>query len=329
MKERVNRMRQAIPWRDRAFRERFDRWIDANVPSATWHVIKDTDLTYLVVGQVDAERYFAKAVTDISRGEAGLSAFLAERHPGVVPDVIAIDSARNWLLMRDIGGVALRERPDVSRYETALRQYAQLQRQEIDQIETYLSYGLPDRRPAKLKDEIQTYLPELCAGLEPYQAEAILVLEDELVAMCDELATGMPMSLEHGDLHGGNIFWRERTNDLCILDWGDATVTHPFFSVRVFWNALYDLLPEEDEVAWYEQIQTMRAVYLEAWSGVASDDVLWRHLLIAEELGCVYRALSWHLYVTKYRHDVAESSDKQAQWLNLLLEYRDLKRRVR
>lgn len=327
MKERVKRMRQAIPWRERSFRERFERWIEANVPNARWHVIKDTDLTYLLVGALDEERYYAKAVTDISRGEAGLSAFLAERHPDFVPDVIAIDSARNWLLMRDIGGEALRERPDVSRYEAALRQYAQLQRQEIDQIETCLSYGIPDRRPAKLKGEIRTYLPELCAGFEQYKAEAMLALQDELIAMCDELAIGMPMSLEHGDLHGGNIFWRERTNDLCILDWGDATVTHPFFSVRVFWNALYDLLPEEDEVAWYEQIQTMRTVYLEAWSGVAPKDVLWRHLLIAEELGCVYRALSWHVYVTRYRYDVAESSDKPAQWLNLLLEYRDLKRR--
>lgn len=297
--------------------------MDANVPSATWHVVKDTDLTYLVVGQVDAARYFAKAVTDISRGETGLSALLAERHPNLVPDVIAIDSARNWLLMRDIGGEALRARPDVSRYEAALRQYAQLQRQEIDQIETYLSYGILDRRPVKLKDEIRTYLPELCAGLEQYKAETVLALQDEWIAMCDELATGMPMSLEHGDLHGGNIFWRERTDDLCILDWGDATVTHPFFSVRVFWNALYDLLPEEDEVAWYKQIQTMRKVYLEAWSGVATEGVLWRHWLIAEELGCVYRALSWHVYVTRYRYDVAESSDKPAQWLNLLLEYRD------
>lgn len=329
MRERVKSMRPTVPWRDRAFRERFEQWLAQYVPGVTWNVVKGTDLTYLVVGEVNQERYYAKAVTDISRGEAGLSALLAERHPGLVPDVIAIEVAQNWLLMGDIGGEALRERPDVRRYDIALRQYAQLQRQDVDQIETYLSLGIPDRRPATLKAEIQTYLPELCTGLDRHQTEAVLALEDELLTMCDELATEIPMSLEHGDLHGGNIFWREQTNDLCILDWGDATVTHPFFSVRVFWNALYDILPEEDEIAWYEQIQQMRKVYLEAWSGVAPEDVLWRHLLIAEELGCVYRALSWHLYVTKQRHDPEESSDKPAQWLNLLLEYRDLKQRVR
>lgn len=329
MRERVKSMRPTVPWRDRAFRERFEQWLAQYVPGVTWNVVKDTDLTYLVVGEINQERYYAKAVTDISRSEAGLSALLAERHPGLVPDVIAIEVAQNWLLMGDIGGQALRDRPDVRRYDIALRQYAQLQRQDVDQIETYLSLGIPDRRPATLKAEIQTYLPELCTGLDRHQTEAVLALEDELLTMCDELATGIPMSLEHGDLHGGNIFWREQTNDLCILDWGDATVTHPFFSVRVFWNALYDILPEEDEIAWYEQIQQMRKVYLEAWSGVAPEDVLWRHLLIAEELGCVYRALSWHLYVTKQRHDPEESSDKPAQWLNLLLEYRDLKQRVR
>ena len=229
MRERVKSMRPTVPWRDRAFRERFEQWLAQYVPGVTWNVVKDTDLTYLVVGEINQERYYAKAVTDISRGEAGLSALLAERHPGLVPDVIAIEVAQNWLLMRDIGGQALRDRPDVRRYDIALRQYAQLQRQDVDQIETYLSLGIPDRRPATLKAEIQTYLPELCTGLDRHQTEAVLALEDELLTMCDELATGIPMSIEHGDLHGGNIFWREQTNDLCILDWGDATVTHPFF----------------------------------------------------------------------------------------------------
>lgn len=85
MKERVNRMRQAIPWRDRAFRERFEQWLAQYVPGVTWNVVKDTDLTYLVVGEINQERYYAKAVTDISRSEAGLSALLAERHPGPAP----------------------------------------------------------------------------------------------------------------------------------------------------------------------------------------------------------------------------------------------------
>lgn len=73
--------------------------------------------------------------------------------------------------------------------------------------------------------------------------------------------------------------------------------------------------------------EQMRTVYLAEWKGMAPADVLWRHLLIAEELGCVYRALSWHVYVNLYRYDLAASSDKPVQWLNLWLEYRDLKRR--
>ncbi|WP_214891491.1 aminoglycoside phosphotransferase family protein [Exiguobacterium sp. s142] len=320
-------MRDAIPWRDESYREQFEHWLDGHVPGVTWRVVKDTDLTYLMYGEYGADRYYAKAVTAISGGEAELSMHLAERHPGLVPEVIAIAATRNWLLMRDIGGDALREYPKHSRYKAAVRQYAKLQRKEANYMDTLLAYGIPDRRPARLKEEIRTYLPELCTGLDRDKAEAVLALQDELLTMCDELATGLPMSLEHGDLHGGNIFWREQKDDLCILDWGDATVTHPFFSVRVFWNALYDLLPEDDEVAWYEQIQKMRTVYLAEWEGVAPRDVLWRHLLIAEELGCVYRALSWHVYVTNYRYDPSESADKPAQWLNLFLEYRDLKRR--
>lgn len=319
--------KHGAPWRTPEMLHRFHTWLETYVHGAKWSIAKDTDLTYVVWTESDGKRFYAKAVTPISEGEAELTLRLARRHPGLVPEVVAIDVVQGWLLLRDIEGEALREHATLSRYETSLRQYAKLQRQETAHVDELLSYGIPDRRPARLKEEIRMYLPELCTGLNQEKADAVLALRDELLTMCDELATGVPMSLEHGDLHGGNIFWREQADDLCILDWGDATVTHPFFSVRVFWNALYDLLPEDDEVAWYEQIQKMRTVYLTEWEGIAPSDVLWRHLLIAEELGCVYRALSWHVYVNRYRGDPSESSDKPAQWLNLWLEYRDLKRR--
>lgn len=102
-------------------------------------------------------------------------------------------------------------------------------------------------------------------------------------------------------------------------------MTHPFFSVRVFWNALFDLLPYDDDQLWMRKIEEMRTVYLAEWAHVAPPDVLERHIRIAEELGCVYRAISWHAYVTDKRRDKQDSSNKPAQWLNLLLEFRAIK----
>jgi len=56
--------------------------------------------------------------------------------------------------------------------------------------------------------------------------------------------------------------------------------------------------------------------------------MLKRQLLLAEQVGCVYRALSWHLYITPYRTNKEESFNKPAQWLKLLLDHRRLSKDV-
>lgn len=316
-----------VPWLEPKYRQQFEQWLELHVPNALWTVYKETDLTYLVRGVVGKQVYYGKAVTSISRGEAKLSVALAVRHPKQVPEVVQINAENNWILMRGIEGQALRDIPDQSRYEAAIREYGRLQREECENIDTFLNYGILDRRPLRLKDEINACLEEMCHRLEQEERVSLVAMKEKLLEMCDELATGLPMSLDHGDLHGGNIFWRNNPEDICIFDWGDTMVTHPFFSVRVFWNTLFDLLPEEDESAWYEKITIMRPIYLEAWQGIVSQEILDRHLLIAEELGCVYRALSWHLHITKKRSNSQESKDKPAQWLKLLLTYRKIKQK--
>ena len=63
--------------------------------------------------------------------------------------------------------------------------------------------------------------------------------------MCEEMEGGVPYSMDHGDLHSANI---PLVNDeIVFFDWGDATGTHPFFSTRIFWNYIDDLVASESE----------------------------------------------------------------------------------
>jgi len=312
----------SVFWESTDLKHEFDQWIEEYTPNKTWRVVKDTDLTYLV----HRKGVFVKAVTSISQSEGALSQHLTYIFPQLVPEVVAVHPVHPWLMLLEIPGHPLRDAPDQVQYEVALREYAQLQQRMSHELDTFLKMGIPDRRPSILKQEIESTLAEMSLGLESKQREEVLVLQPELLSMCDELESGIPMSLDHGDLHGGNIFWKPENNLPVILDWGDATVTHPFLSVRVFWNTLFDLLPEEGDALWMQKIREMREVYLKEWAHVASKEVLERHIRIAEELGCVYRAISWHTYVTTHRRDKKDSSDKPAQWLKLLLEYRKLQR---
>lgn len=310
----------SVFWENTDLKHAFDQWIDKYISNETWHVEKDTDLTYLVHGY----GVYAKAVTSISQSEGVLSQHLAHIFPQLVPDVVAVHPIHPWFILHEIPGHPLRDTPDQVQYEVALREYAKLQQQMSGETERLLKMGVPDRRPAILKQEIESTLVEMTLGMKREQRATIISLKPELLSMCDELESGIPMSLDHGDLHGGNIFWEPESNLPMILDWGDATITHPFFSMRVFWNALFDLLPEEDDALWMKKIRAFRKIYLKEWAHVAPKEVLEHQMKIAEELGCVYRAISWHTYVTAHRRDKKDSSDKPAQWLKLLLEYRKL-----
>jgi len=50
--------------------------------------------------------------------------------------------------------------------------------------------------------------------------------------LCAELAAyGLPELLQHDDLHDGQVFVRDGHHR--VLDWGDACVSHPFFTLSV------------------------------------------------------------------------------------------------
>jgi hypothetical protein len=85
--------------------------------------------------------------------EAELLVMLERLHPGRVPDLVAADPERGWLLMRD-GGTRLRElvrsSADLGRWEEVLPAYADLQLALAPHVEELLAAGVPDERLAVL-----------------------------------------------------------------------------------------------------------------------------------------------------------------------------------
>jgi Phosphotransferase enzyme family len=90
----------------------------------------------------------------------------------------------------------------------------------------------------------------LLASLTPTTAGELEARLPEVDAALARLATSpLPPALDHGDLHGGNVF--SRRGEVRILDWGDAAVSHPLLTLTV----------EEDPAA--------RDRYLAAWEPFA------------------------------------------------------------
>jgi len=79
--------------------------------------------------------------------------------------------------------------------------------------------------------------------------------------LCDELAAhGIPETVQHDDLHHANLYAEDER--LRLLDWGDASISHPFASLVVTFRFLEEInkLPPSDD--WFRRL---RDAYLEPW----------------------------------------------------------------
>ena len=178
--------------------------------------------------------FYLKALCESSAREVGLTAQLAREHPRWVADVVAVDLARRWLLMRATAGQELLALGDTPAWEEAARRMARIQIHWVGRTDELVALGVPHwpldavtpRIAPMLADEAALLAP--CPeGLTEAEMAELRRRAPELRELCAELAgLGVPDSLEHGDLWGSNVLLAE--GGPVLIDWEDATVAHPF-----------------------------------------------------------------------------------------------------
>jgi hypothetical protein len=172
---------------------------------------------------------FFKANTEELRHEALVTLLLARRVPERVPPLIADDPELGWMLMDD-GGTRLREvlaeERDLSRWGDVLDGAADIARAMEPDVDRLLAAGVPDLRLATLPDRYAAMVE--AADVEQRFRDAVPRVRD----LAEELASyGVTETLQHDDLHDGQVF--VSGDRQLILDWGDAVISHPFFTLSV------------------------------------------------------------------------------------------------
>ena len=244
-----------------------------------------------------SETLYFKASAPVFAYEPALTWRLSQLVPASVPPVLVIDQERHWMLMRD-AGMPLSEledrRADPAQWEEILRHYARLQIQLIGQQETLLTIGCPDRRldllPTLLEDALNE--PSLLLlgqeqGLPEVEYAQLRKSLPQVRDLCRELKRyGIPESLHHDDLHGGNILFNEKGP--IFFDWAECAVTHPFCSLVIVERVYRYVLEFAPET-----IAHLRDCYLQEWTQFAPMERLQATYIIAQRLGKLCRALTW------------------------------------
>lgn len=200
--------------------------------------------------------------------EPAVISYLAPQYPNLIPKIIATNKTLDCFLMLD-SGISLRQilkrHYDVYFPTQVLIDYANLQRQVSHQLDLLSPLNLLDWRvgriPALYRSLIEQYPLLKEDGLTESEINKLKALHPEVIALCEELAVfHIPETLEHGDFHDNNILINE--NQVIIHDWGDAILTHPFFSLVSFLKSAernHCLKPESPHYL------AMKEAYLSQW----------------------------------------------------------------
>jgi len=297
-------------WQDPQWLEGAHAWIDARLAEldlartgdiAQPHVYEWS--TVMRVPTAAGDVWF-KANHDPLRHEAALVDLLSRRRPDVVPPLLAREPERGWMLMSHAGDqlrtVVPAER-SLERWRDALTAYARVQLAAVDDVDELLALGVPDMRLATLPEKFERLLVEIDA--EPrFHASVPRVAE-----LCDALAAfGIPDTIQHDDLHDGQVFVNEGRN--LVLDWGDACVTHPFLTLSVTLEGViaWGLDDVENSVDTTPFRDAYLAPFVERYDGdlAAACD-------IAVRLGWACRVVNGHL-----DSDVAHTQTRLRMWLD-------------
>jgi hypothetical protein len=294
-------------WGAPAWRQRAVTWLDGVLAAAGIQRTGDVEQPHLrpwataLCAPTTRGRVWLKAPGPGTRFEVGLYAVLARVAPQRVLEPLAVDVERGWVVLPD-GGPTLDESCTgdalASGLIDALPSYAELQRELMPHTRELLACGVADMRPERMPErfvEAVTIAEALArrAGTPDDMARLrrVRALEPSFAAWCRELsAAPASPSLDHNDLHPGNIFVGGPATGAKFFDWGDSVVSHPFASLLPVLHTLrerFQLAPSD------ARLLRARDAYLDAFSDLAPRAELIRISQLACRVAKIARALVW------------------------------------
>jgi hypothetical protein len=239
---------------------------------------------------------FFKASLDLPLfvNEGVVMSGLAKIYPDNIPMPLAVNAARRWMLLGDLGAPVGRS-ASLAQRVSVFQKMAYLQIDSTERVNSLLKIGCIDRRIPWLQAHLSSLMAdEITLDLiMPAERAALRDALPRLHSILDELdSLPIPPVLLHGDLHTGNVAIRD--GKIQFFDWTDAAVSHPFFDLDVVFTA-YD--PTERKI--------LENAYLLPWKQIYPAREVQRAFSLARVVFGLYHAISYQ-YILNY----LEESDR-------------------
>jgi hypothetical protein len=300
-------------WQDPEWRKQATDWIYAETKRHSIRITGEIEQPHTYAWSTvlhfptDQGTLFFKATAHETIYEAALTQSLSRWFPDCMPELVAVDVTRGWMLMRD-GGEQLREsiRPtqDITPWKPVIARYAEVQVRLAQHVTEMLSLRVPDQRLSVLpglftellRDEASLMIDQE-KGLTSAEFRQVKEKIARFEQVCANLAAfGIPESLNHGDFHDGNVLVKD--GRIIFFDWGDATVTHPFVSLRTFFVSI-EIALKLDDYAFTPEMAGLLDLYLKPFQQFASQEDLRKAYEVSKPVASVVKALAWHQSIAR------------------------------
>ena len=247
--------------------------------------------------------FYFKASAAAFAHEPALTDYLARFRPELFPELLAVDTTRHWMLMRDAGTPLrqfIRSEKSIARWQNVVPLYVNLQKDLTPHVDDLLALGVMDRRLGKLSALFETLIADEPSMLLDTEEDSLTTEEyarvrksvPEFTRMCERLASfRIPETIHHDDFHDANIFVRD--GKVIFTDWGESAVTHPFFTLIVMMRSVDNSLGAD----FSPESELLRDMYLTEWTSYAPLAELRSVLKLAQRIGYVNRALTWKMSI--------------------------------
>lgn len=312
--------RTQLRWHDPVWQKDAHEWIRSQAERNSIQLTGEIEQphvyhwsTVMRVPSSEGMVYF-KATAGETIHEIALTEKLAKWFPDCTPELLAADTERGWMLMRDGGGqlrASIRPVKDVRPWKPVIRKYAELQIGLAEHSDEILALGIPDHRLAALPALYSHLLTDGESlrvgrekGLTSEEFQLLESLKPRFEQICADLDSyGIPESVNHGDFHDGNVLVRD--GRITFFDWGDADVTHPFVSLRT-WLVSMEIALELDDYVLTPEMADLLDRYLEPFEKFASKEDLRKAYSLSKPVASIVKALAWQASIQRMEASVRE-----------------------
>lgn len=287
----------------------FVKWATDSLVSNGYYVqhspeiVLSTPWSTVVKFSTSTGDFYLKQTPPAISAEPQIIQLLSEQFHASVPVVIASNHDLHSFLMRDAGKVlraTLKEKFSSDLVCQAIKQYAAIQRSTEDHVEKFIKLGVPDWRLDKLPilyDQILMQTELLKAdGMTDKELQTLQALGPQFLAQCELLSSyGIPETIGIPDFNDNNTLLDQETKRMTFIDWGEATITHPFFSI---YNILEQAIIHHGVKQADKTYNKLQGACLESWLGLATKQQLLEAFNLSKQLRVIYDALSYYRLMT-------------------------------